>query len=157
MSDDSSAGDEPPSFLLDVMLGKLATYLRMCGIDAAYALDRDVEADDELLRIAREEGRTLVTRDRQLAAQADDAILLESKPVTDQLRELRAAGIELALTDPERCAECNAKLERVPAGARTPGYAPDLDEQPVWRCPGCDKHFWRGSHWDDVGRTLDEL
>ncbi|PSP98633.1 hypothetical protein BRC89_07140 [Halobacteriales archaeon QS_4_70_19] len=26
-------------FLLDVMLGKLATYLRMCGHDATYALD----------------------------------------------------------------------------------------------------------------------
>ena len=28
--------------LVDVMCGTLATYLRMCGYDAAYALDLDV-------------------------------------------------------------------------------------------------------------------
>jgi len=33
-------------FLLDVMLGKLATYLRMCGYDTLYALEEDIEADD---------------------------------------------------------------------------------------------------------------
>jgi len=35
--------------LLDTMLGKLATYLRMCGYDTAYALDEEAEADDALL------------------------------------------------------------------------------------------------------------
>ncbi|TKX52332.1 hypothetical protein EXE45_19560, partial [Halorubrum sp. SP9] len=55
------------------MCGKLATYLRLCGYDAAYALDRGVEADDRLLDLAADEGRTLVTRDRELAARADAA------------------------------------------------------------------------------------
>jgi uncharacterized protein with PIN domain len=32
--------------LLDAMLGNLATYLRMCGYDAADATDRGVEAAD---------------------------------------------------------------------------------------------------------------
>ncbi|WP_394348159.1 Mut7-C RNAse domain-containing protein, partial [Halorubrum sp. SP9] len=59
--------------MLDVMCGKLATYLRLCGYDAAYALDRGVEADDRLLDLAADEGRTLVTRDRELAARADAA------------------------------------------------------------------------------------
>jgi len=39
--------------LLDTMLGKLATYLRMCGYDAAYALDEGVESDDALLAVFR--------------------------------------------------------------------------------------------------------
>jgi len=85
-------------FLLDVMLGKLATYLRMCGHDAAYALDegRDTEADDELLAAARAEDRTLLTRDVQLAERADDrGFLLEARDVTDQLRELHEAGLGL--------------------------------------------------------------
>lgn len=58
------------TFLCDVMLGSLVSYLRMCGYDAAYALDRGVEADDRLLDIARAEDRTLLTRDRRLAARA---------------------------------------------------------------------------------------
>lgn len=51
--------------LLDVMCGGLTSYLRMCGHDTVYALDRGVEADDRLLAIAHEEDRTLVTRDSQ--------------------------------------------------------------------------------------------
>ena len=150
-------GDDPPRLLLDVMLGKLATYLRMCGIDAAYALDRGVEADDELLAIARDEGRLLVTRDRQLARRADHALLLETKPVTDRLRKLQAAGFDLSLDEPRRCADCNAELVAVSENAETPDYAPNANEQSVWRCPGCGKHFWKGSHWDDVRRTLTHL
>lgn len=143
--------------LLDAMLGKLSTILRMCGFDAAYALDRKIEADDEILALAGGEDRLLVTRDRELAARAEQSILLESKDVDDQLRELEMAGIELSLDEPSRCATCNGSLEAVPAGEETPEYAPDLDEQPVWRCPDCSQHFWRASHWDDVERRLREL
>jgi len=141
-------------FLLDVMLGKLATYLRMCGHDAAYALDRGVEADDAVLAWAADEDRTLVTRDRRLADRADGALLVESVTVEDQLRELAAAGVTLELDEPRRCANCNAALRRVPDGAATPDHAPGTDERPVWRCPDCGQYFWRGSHWDDVGETL---
>ncbi|WP_237560459.1 Mut7-C RNAse domain-containing protein, partial [Halolamina rubra] len=61
------------------MLGKLATYLRMCGYDTAYALDRGVEADARIRRLAAAENRTLLTRDEQLAASVDDAILLTER------------------------------------------------------------------------------
>jgi len=57
-----------------VLLGKLATYLRMCGSDAAYALDRGLEADGWLLALAAAEGGTLLTRDEQLAERAPDAL-----------------------------------------------------------------------------------
>ncbi|MFC4549930.1 MULTISPECIES: Mut7-C RNAse domain-containing protein [Halorussus] len=140
------------------MLGKLATYLRMCGYDAAYALDRDEEADDRLLELAREEGRLLVTRDAALARRAGDAgVLLESRDVTDQLAELRSPGFELGLSEPTRCSACNSELVEVGDGETTPEYAPDLDERRVWRCPACGKHFWKGSHWDRVAETLNGL
>ena len=112
--------------LLDVMLGKLATYLRMCGHDAAYALDREsaddggkgagagedrsgreagndgesevtgIENDDALLALAREEDRRLVTRNADLAARADDTLLVSATDVDEQLRELGAAGVDLS-------------------------------------------------------------
>ncbi|RBI64578.1 hypothetical protein DMJ13_08900 [halophilic archaeon] len=145
-----------PRLLLDAMLGKLSTYLRMCGYDAAYALDRSVEDDDAVLALAREEGRTLLTRDAALATRAGDALLLESKEVTDQLRELRAAGWTLSLDDPSRCSACNGALERVESG-ETPEHAPDVDERRVWRCRNCGQHFWKGSHWESVEETLSEL
>jgi uncharacterized protein with PIN domain len=145
-------------FLVDAMCGKLATYLRMCGHDTAYALDRSVEADDRLLDLAREEGRTLVTRDRQLAARTGDAFLVDSKDVREQLRELAEAGVDLSLADePARCGQCNAPLERVEGDATTPEYAPDPATEAVWRCPDCGQHFWKGSHWEDVRETLEEV
>jgi hypothetical protein len=149
-------GDLPadrPRLLLDVMLGKLATYLRMCGYDAAYALDRDVEADERLLALATTEDRRLVTRDRQLARRADESVLLREREVTDQLRELREAGFTLALDDePARCGACNGPVASVESDVERPEYAPDAGT--AWRCRDCGQWFWKGSHWDRVAETL---
>jgi len=140
-------------FLLDVMLGKLARYLRFPGHDAAYALDRGVEADDELLALAAREDRRLLTRDRELAARADDAVLLASRDVEGQLRELADAGVDLTLGPPARCGACNGELLAQPEDAPVPEHAPD-DVGTVYRCADCGQRFWRGSHWDDVADTL---
>jgi hypothetical protein len=153
----------PTRVLLDAMVGALATYLRICGYDAAYALDEGVEADDAVLELAVEQDRTLLTRDAALADRAPGSVLLESRAVEGQLRELAAAGFELEPADePSRCGRCNAPLDRVSAGDSTPEYAPEpgsesgpeSEGQPIWRCRDCGQCFWRGSHWDDVARTL---
>ncbi|MFB6310881.1 MAG: Mut7-C RNAse domain-containing protein [Salinirussus sp.] len=142
-------------FLCDAMLGTLTTYLRMCGYDTAYALDRDVEDEDELRSWAAEEQRTLLTRDRTLAEQTSDAILLTAHAPADQLTELANAGIELALPDePIRCSHCNGRLAAVGPEEPRPDYAPDQEERPVWRCMTCGQFFWRGSHWEDLGNRL---
>jgi uncharacterized protein with PIN domain len=145
--------DERDRLLLDAMLGKLARYLRMCGYDAAYALDRGIEADDELLRVAETENRRLVTRDRQLAERAG-GVRIDSKAVDAQLRELRDAGFELSLSEPARCGRCNGPVEPVPSNEPLPDYAPDPAETPCYRCRDCGQVFWKGSHWDDVRERL---
>lgn len=140
------------------MCGKLAVYLRMCGYDAAYVLERDAEADDRALDLVRTEGRTLVTRDRDLAARAPDSILLSRRDLVDQLRELRDAGVPLAVDDdPVRCGACNGPLEQLPTYAETAEYAPDPADEAVWRCRACGQMFWKGSHWDGVRETLEGL
>lgn len=148
------------------MLGTLMTYLRMCGYDTAYALDRDVEDDGRILSIAHREGRMLVTRDRELARRAEregvEAILLEKRDVIDQLRELAAVGFDLFLPEePSRCSRCNAPVEPVQVSGdadtdRRPDYVPD-DERCIWRCEACDQWYWKGSHWADVAARLETL
>ncbi|MFP9192012.1 DUF5615 family PIN-like protein [Natronosalvus vescus] len=141
--------------LIDVMCGGLVAHCRMCGHDTLYAGDRDLEHDDDVLEAATREGRTVVTRDVELARRADDSILLESRDVSDQLRTLYEAGVDLTLpSEPWRCGRCNGELEAVSVGFTTPSYAPDTSERPVWQCRTCDQHFWKGSHWDRVRRTL---
>ncbi|MXR22234.1 Mut7-C RNAse domain-containing protein [Halobacterium bonnevillei] len=143
-------------FLLDAMLGDLARLLRMCGHDAAYALDRGVDADDDLRRLADSEGRVLVTRDRQLAAQASDSVLVTAKDTDEQLRELAADGVDLSLSPGERCGACNGDLARVSKPTALPDYVTDGVDA-LWRCADCGQYFWRGSHWDDVEARLAEL
>lgn len=145
------------ALLLDVMLGKLATYLRICGYDTTYALDCGLEADDELRTCALESGRVLVTRDRELARTTEGAIELTSREVNGQLSELLAVGFSLSLSDPVRCSICNGPLQRVEIGETTPSYAPSPGERKVWRCSECDQCFWRGSHWEEIERTLDSI
>jgi uncharacterized protein with PIN domain len=50
-------------FLADAMLGRLAKWLRILGYDTAYFSQIE---DSDLVRIARAEGRMLLTRDREL-------------------------------------------------------------------------------------------
>lgn len=144
-------------FLVDAMLGKLARYLRLCGYDAAYSLDRGIASDAALRRIARTEDRTIITRDHDVAAGCDDAILLHETEIEAQLRELQAEGIELTLDKPAYCGRCNGPLARIPEFDATPADVPDVDEMPVWRCTECGQWFWRGSHWDDVKARLASL
>ncbi|WP_435153645.1 Mut7-C RNAse domain-containing protein [Haladaptatus sp. DFWS20] len=125
----------------------------MCGYDTGYALDRSVEDDDRILKLAQNEGRTLVTRDERLAKRVDGAILLESLDVTDQLRELRERGFELSLSQPVRCSSCNGRLTL--DDGESPDHVPDGKR--IWRCENCGKRFWKGSHWESVEQTLAEL
>jgi len=164
--------DAPERYLLDAMLGTLATYLRMCGYDTAYALDRGFEDDDAVRALAESENRTLLTRDQELAAQAADALLLTERDIEDQLRELGAAGVDLSLPDrPQRCSACNGRVERtdessgLPSANHSEERSGDIDGPPEhvpddvqpYRCRECGQWFWTGSHWDDVRETLATL
>lgn len=147
-------GGSMPAVYLDVMLGSLASILRMAGWDVAYALDRGVEADDEIHRQAAREHRLLITRDQELSERATNGLLLTSRDVDDQIRELREAGFSIELDEPTRCAKCNGRLRGVEPGESTAEYAPSPDETSVWRCVDCGQHFWKGSHWENVESRL---
>lgn len=142
-------------FLCDAMLGKLPVYLRMCGYDTAYTGERDGATDAGIREVLRRENRTLLSRDRELVARTPGAIRLERREITDQIAELRGAGIPLDLTDPPvRCGRCNGRLVREPANGSRPDYAPDDREVACYRCRSCGQYFWKGSHWDDVAARL---
>ena len=142
------------SLLADAMLGRLVSYLRMCGHDTVYAPDAGLEDDDDIRAVARKEDRRLLTRDRELGARTANAVVLTSKELDGKLAELAAAGVDLSLAEPCRCGSCNGCLERVSSAAETPDYAPDPVETDVWRCQSCEQLFWRGSHWSNVAKRL---
>jgi len=139
-------------FVADAMLGKLVTYMRMAGHDVVYAPDEDAVEDDDVAALADETGRVLLTRDVELAERTD-GILVESKNVEGQLRELSEEGVTFELGEPRRCSTCNGGLSETDASSDD---VPD-DVTRAWRCDDCGKTYWRGSHWDDVRETFDAL
>jgi len=135
------------------MLGRLARYLRFFGHDTSYARGwEDARIADEALR----EGRTLLTRDRQLASRVPGALCLRSQEIGEQLREVRAAfpGFAYRLTF-DRCPECNASLQRWRPSPDGP-WPPDVPRGrveaglPLYRCPSCGRCYWEGSHADRI-------
>ncbi len=79
-----------PRFLADAMLGRLARWLRVLGLDTAY----DPAVPDSLLvSWARAEERILLTRDRALLAELGPlpALLVGPDAPLLQLREVVAA------------------------------------------------------------------
>ena len=133
-------------FVADVMLGKLARWLRALGHDTLYFRDAP---DSRLLGIALRERRHLLTRDVALAARAGEAgLLVRAESLDAQLREVSEACGLGARAPLSRCLECNGMLvARSPGevGDRVPPYT--LETQRDFReCAGCQRVYWAGSH-----------
>lgn len=146
--------DGPPPLLLDAMLGRLARWLRLMGYDAAYIADTD---DLEVVRVARAEGRLVLTRDRGLAARrAIRAVLIESQALDEQIEQVVSTLGLPPQPEAARCGVCNIPLEGImPEAARNrvPPY--------VWRsetafseCPACKRVYWPGTHWQAIQARL---
>jgi hypothetical protein len=133
-------------FVADVMLGKLARWLRALGHDTIYLRDA---ADGRLLGLALRENRRLLTRDAALAARAGPAgLLVRADDVDAQLRQVTEACGLASRAPLSRCLECNGLLSaRDPAAVRdrVPPYT--LATQAEFReCDGCRRVFWAGTH-----------
>jgi uncharacterized protein with PIN domain len=143
-------------FLLDVHLGRLARLLRMLGFDSHY--DNSLE-DAALCRLAREQGRIILTRDRELLKRKEvtHAYWVRSHDPTRQLVEvLRRFDLQRAARPFSRCLRCNLPLRRIsPEEARpaVPEYV-GRSYRSFSRCPGCGRIYWRGSHWKHMKRFL---
>lgn len=139
------------------MLLRMARWLRMAGHDVS---NPPMDADDlDLMQIAKDEERTLITRDRDLAKRCRrdgvDCILVESSDLDDQLREMVLLGIDLEMR-PERCTICNGPLREMTESE--PREVANLaEDEPLWRCESCGKLYWEGSHWARIKERLERL
>ena len=141
-------------FVADGMLGSLARWLRRLGYDTDYATDRD---DNTLVRIARGEGRVLLTRDHGLAARRNLRVLLiESQLLDEQLHQVRNAYPLPPVLRPPRCSECNTPLQPA-TPADVAGRVPPYVERTYAHfhvCAGCGRIYWPGSHRQHMAARL---
>ncbi len=150
------SADNPIKFLADAMLGRLATWLRILGYDTAY----DAQADDHTLaRIARAEGRILLTRDTQLVRRRGlRSLLIDSQDVTDQVRQVLTVFHLEPSGAFSRCAVCNVLLEAIDPAEAQPHVPPYVfhTQRRFHRCPHCGRIYWRGTHWAAMQARLDD-
>lgn len=160
-SKEPSLGDvtSPPRFVADVMLGRLAKWLRIAGFDVLYS---NRFGDDELVRLSNAEGRILLSRDTRLLVRrvVSRFIFLESEDVRAQLRQVfRNARVSHLPSLLSRCLSCNEPLTEVPresVSELVPAYV--FRTQSCFKtCPRCRRIYWAGTHRQSVLRTLERL
>jgi uncharacterized protein with PIN domain len=134
-------------FLCDEMLVRLARLLRAAGYDTYLASGG--ETDAALLRVAREEGRIVLTRDRRLAAAASpESVLIDGRGVEREAESLsRNVVLDWDFAPFSRCVMDNARLREATAQevARMPQQARALGG-PYRACPACGRLYWPGRH-----------
>lgn len=143
-------------FVADVHLGRLASYLRLCGFDT---LHRNDCADEELASISVLEKRVLLTRDRGLLKRAvvTHGYLVREDSPRAQLSEVLERFDLYALARPlSRCSVCNGAVAPVTkafvAADLPPRTAAHYED--FWRCQGCGRVYWRGAHYRALSALL---
>lgn len=154
---DLGAGE--PCFVLDGHLGRLASHLRMLGLDSLYD---SACSDEELAQVSAEEERILLTRDRRLLMRkiVTQGYLLRSLDPHEQLREVVERYELWKWVKPfQRCLRCNHILEMVSKEAVLERLEPltkrYFDEFRL--CPACNQVYWKGSHYERMLKVIAQV
>jgi uncharacterized protein len=144
-------------FVLDAHLGRLAASLRLAGFDTLYRRDF---GDGELALVAAREHRILLTRDQALLKRrsvSHGCWLRETNPRLQFVDILRRFDLTRLVQPFSRCLSCNEQLTEVSSEAVRDRLPPRVREQrDEFRvCRGCDRVYWKGSHYDAMVRFLD--
>lgn len=151
-------------FVADMMLKKLARWLRILGYDTIYP---DFVEDDRIMEFAGKENRVLLTQDVELVSRAKKKgakALLIPRDV-DVEEQVAFVLLELSLTVDfparTRCPQCNGELEVV--GRKEVTGNPNAPEGVVarnssfWLCKTCRKVYWEGTHWKKITKSVEKI
>ncbi|MBC3541617.1 Mut7-C RNAse domain-containing protein [Rufibacter sediminis] len=146
----------PPTFVLDVHLGKLARYLRLLGFDTLYETSYD---DQTIARLAQQGQRIVLTRDIGLLKQKiiQWGYWLRSQQWEEQLREVMIRyGLKDQLQPFTRCMACNGEIGEVSKETVLPLLPPKtrLYFHVFYQCQSCHRVYWKGSHYDRMQSFL---
>ena len=152
-------GSEPPRFVADVMLGRLAKWLRIAGFDVLYS---NRFCDNELISLSNKENRILLSLDSRLLVRKSvkNFIFLEDPSLKEQIRQVLDFTHSTRFPAPlSRCLSCNESLKDVPQESvrhQVPAYVYKTQSH-FKSCPRCRKVYWSGTHRKSVLNALEKL
>lgn len=148
-----------PQFVIDGHLGRLASHLRMLGLDCLY---NNAYEDDKLVEISVEQERILLTRDRLLLMHKviTQGYLLRSLDSNEQLSEVVCRYRLAKWIKPfKRCMRCNKPLEPVEKETILEKLEPLTKKyfHEFMLCPSCDQVYWKGSHYERMMEVINRI
>jgi uncharacterized protein with PIN domain len=148
-----------PRFICDVHLGRLARRLRPLGFDVAYRNDFD---DPDIVDTALDERRIILTCDRGIfkMRRVTHGYFVRSRDVNEQVIEvLQRLDLASLIAPFTRCTGCNGLIQSVTKGAVLEQIPPNVAEKydDYFRCEGCGKVYWKGSHFDRLQAYVSEV
>lgn len=161
---EAPASIDPPRFLCDVHLWKLARRLRLLGFDTRFNPQWD---DAELADICQKEHLLLLSRDRGLLKRnkVKQGLLVRNTDPEKQVDEiLQRLGIGAKAAPFTRCLVCSSILTPVSITGeffekkikpQLPGKILEWCKE-FHFCPCCEKVFWKGSHYKKLTRMIDK-
>lgn len=145
------------TFIVDAMLGKLATWLRLTGHDTMYSAKMH---DDDILRIALEQGRILLTSDAILSRRGVDAgvdTMLVRGAVDEEVASvfLKYEIEPHADASISRCTKCNGALVHINEEDKESIKTLVLDQtydhyDEFWFCKYCKSVYFKGGQWINI-------
>ncbi len=144
-------------FILDVHLGKLAKYLRMCGFDTAYFNECD---DMSIIRIALDEHRIILTCDKGIlkVGKVTHAYYVRSRHPRQQFVEvLKHFDLYSSILPFSRCIKCNGELIITDKEKIIDALKPDTIRffNSFLQCQQCGNIYWKGSHYESMVRFIE--
>ena len=162
IADVSNLRDKPlrrTSFILDVHLGRLSKYLRWLGFDTLYRNDYD---DDEIVHISNAQHRIILTRDVGILKRNEVKTgywIRNIYPRLQTVEVMERFDLYTQIEPFKRCPDCNEVIVRVEKETvldrLQPGTRKYYDE--FFRCPGCEKIYWKGSHYTKLNAFISEI
>jgi len=147
-----------PKFIADCHLGRVAKYLRILGYDTLYFSHIE---DSDLIRISNDEGRIILTRDRELSERKNaNAFLLRATDTQSQLKTiLEHFGLSKKIEERSRCTVCNTPLEHIDKEEVIDRLPEGVKKHFSFfeRCPGCGRIYWHGDHYRNMVSLLDSI
>lgn len=149
----------PFRLVLDVHLGKLATYLRLLGLDVLYRNDYD---DEELAEISSRENRMLLTQDRALLKRGKviyGYLVRNSDPLQQVAEVLQRFDLMEKIQPMSRCLRCNGQLKPVKKEDifdRLPPLTRQYYDE-FAQCQACQQIYWQGAHFKGIQEFIQTL
>jgi uncharacterized protein with PIN domain len=152
----SEADEQVFRFAVDIMLGKLAKWLRVLGFDASVEPLVDLQRIQALLR-----NKVIPVTRREIWLGREGVIFIRSDHHFEQVKELlRELNVSRdALRPFSRCVVCNTVLVPIPRELAL-GSVPDFTFETASdfrKCPGCGRVYWPGTHKDRMLAMLKSL